>query len=51
MPVVTRFPNLISMKKLEISVLDLAPVKKNKTLNDTFNDSLSLAKAVEKIKL
>ncbi len=37
------------MKNLEISVLDLAPVKKNKTLNDTFNDSLSLAKAVEKL--
>lgn len=37
------------MKNLEISVLDLAPVKQNKTLNDTFNDSLSLAKTVEKL--
>lgn len=37
------------MKKLEISVLDLAPVKQNKTIHDTFNDSLDLAKAVEKL--
>ncbi len=37
------------MKNLEISVLDLAPVKQNKTLHDTFNDSLSLAKTVEKL--
>ncbi len=37
------------MKNLEISVLDLAPVKQNKTLNDTFNDSLSLARNAEKL--
>lgn len=37
------------MKNLEISVLDLAPVKQNRTINDTFNDSLSLAKKVEKL--
>lgn len=37
------------MKNFEISVLDLAPVKQNKTIHDTFNDSLNLAKAVEKL--
>ena len=37
------------MKNLEISVLDLAPVKQNKTLTDTFNDSLSLARNAEKL--
>ncbi|WP_226063916.1 LLM class flavin-dependent oxidoreductase [Kaistella polysaccharea] len=35
------------MKKFEISVLDLAPVKQNKTIHDTFNDSLELAQKVE----
>ena len=37
------------MKKFEISVLDLAPVKQNKTIQDTFNDSLDLARAAEKL--
>ena len=37
------------MKKFEISVLDLAPVKQNKTIHATFNDSLDLARAVEKL--
>ena len=37
------------MKKFEISVLDLAPVKQNKTIHDTFNDSLELARSVEKL--
>ncbi|MBU4538680.1 MAG: LLM class flavin-dependent oxidoreductase [Weeksellaceae bacterium] len=37
------------MKKFEISVLDLAPVKQNKTIHDTFNDSLGLAKFAEKL--
>lgn len=37
------------MKKFEISVLDLAPVKQNKTIHDTFNDSLDLARTVEKL--
>ena len=37
------------MKKFEISVLDLAPIKQNKTIHDTFNDSLDLARAVEKL--
>ena len=37
------------MKPFEISVLDLAPVKQNKTIHDTFNDSLDLAKFVEKL--
>ncbi|WHF51388.1 LLM class flavin-dependent oxidoreductase [Chryseobacterium gotjawalense] len=37
------------MKKFEISVLDLAPVKQNKTIHDTFNDSLDLARMVEKL--
>ncbi|ROI09285.1 LLM class flavin-dependent oxidoreductase [Chryseobacterium sp. H3056] len=35
------------MKKFELSVLDLAPVKQNKTIHDTFNDSLELARKVE----
>lgn len=37
------------MKKFEISVLDLAPVRQNKTIKDTFDDSLNLARAVEKL--
>lgn len=37
------------MKKFDISVLDLAPVKQNKTIHDTFNDSLDLARAAEKL--
>ncbi len=37
------------MKKFEISVLDLAPVKQNKTIKDTFDDSLDLAREVEKL--
>lgn len=37
------------MKKFEISVLDLAPVKQDKTIHDTFTDSLDLARAVEKL--
>jgi luciferase family oxidoreductase group 1 len=37
------------MKRLEISVLDLAPVKQNKTIQDTFTNSLDLARAVEKL--
>lgn len=37
------------MKNLEISVLDLAPVKQNKTIHDTFNDSLELARKAEKL--
>ena len=37
------------MKPFEISVLDLAPVKQNKTIHDTFNDSLDLARFVEKL--
>ena len=37
------------MKNFEISVLDLAPVKKNKTIHDTFIDSLSLARNAEKL--
>ncbi|WP_304344613.1 LLM class flavin-dependent oxidoreductase [Chryseobacterium koreense] len=36
------------MKPLEISVLDLAPVKQNKSIHETFNDSLDLARNVEK---
>ena len=35
------------MKNFELSVLDLAPVKQHKTINDTFNDSLDLARHVE----
>lgn len=37
------------MKNFEISVLDLAPVKKDKTIHDTFNDSLDLARFAEKL--
>ncbi|QOW10667.1 LLM class flavin-dependent oxidoreductase [Kaistella flava (ex Peng et al. 2021)] len=37
------------MKKFEISVLDLAPVRQNKTIHDTFNDSLELARFAEKL--
>ena len=37
------------MKPFEISVLELAPVKQNKTIHDTFNDSLDLARFVEKL--
>ena len=37
------------MKKFEISVLDLAPVKQNKTIQDTFNESLDLARTTEKL--
>lgn len=35
------------MKKPELSVLDLAPVKKEKTIHQTFQDSLDLARHVE----
>lgn len=35
------------MKNLSLSVLDLAPVKQGKTINDTFQDSLSLAQFTE----
>lgn len=35
------------MKNFEISVLDLAPVKQGKSINDTFQDSLSLANFAE----
>lgn len=37
------------MKKLELSVLDLATVKQNKTIQDTFKDSLNLARTAEKL--
>jgi luciferase family oxidoreductase group 1 len=37
------------MKNFEISVLDLAPVKQDKTIHDTFNDSLDLARQVENL--
>lgn len=37
------------MKNFEISVLDLAPVKQNKTIKDTFEDTLDLARTVEKL--
>ncbi|MBF8457293.1 LLM class flavin-dependent oxidoreductase [Kaistella sp. G5-32] len=37
------------MKNFEISVLDLAPVKQNKTINDTFKDSLELARNAERL--
>lgn len=37
------------MKRFDISVLDLAPVKQHKTIHDTFNDSLDLARHVEKL--
>lgn len=35
------------MKTLALSVLDLAPVKQEKTIKDTFQDSLDLARHVE----
>lgn len=35
--------------KPEIAVLDLAPVKQGKTIHDTFNDSLDLARHVENL--
>ncbi len=35
------------MKNFELSVLDLAAVKQNKTIHDTFQDSLDLARKVE----
>ncbi|WP_332019160.1 LLM class flavin-dependent oxidoreductase [Kaistella sp.] len=37
------------MKKFELSVLDLAPVKQNKTIHDTFNESLELARFAEQL--
>jgi len=37
------------MKKFDLSVLDLAPVKQNKTIQDTFTDSLDLAREAEKL--
>lgn len=37
------------MQNFEISVLDLAPVKKDKTIRDTFQDSLSLANHTENL--
>jgi luciferase family oxidoreductase group 1 len=37
------------MKRFDISVLDLAPVKQDKTIHDTFNDSLDLARFTEKL--
>ncbi len=37
------------MKNFEISVLDLAPVKQGKSVNDTFQDSLSLADFAENL--
>ena len=37
------------MQNFEISVLDLAPVKKDKTIHDTFQDSLSLANHAENL--
>ncbi len=37
------------MKNFEISVLDLAPVKQNKTIQNTFHASLELAKTAEKL--
>lgn len=37
------------MQNFEISVLDLAPVKKDKTIHDTFQDSLSLANHTENL--
>ncbi|UFH33521.1 LLM class flavin-dependent oxidoreductase [Chryseobacterium sp. C-71] len=37
------------MKNFEISVLDLAPVKQGKSINDTFQDSLSLANFAENL--
>ncbi|WP_312903073.1 LLM class flavin-dependent oxidoreductase [Chryseobacterium taichungense] len=37
------------MQNFEISVLDLAPVKQEKTIHDTFQDSLSLANHTESL--
>lgn len=37
------------MKNLEISVLDLAPLKEDKSYNDTFKDSLDLARHAENL--
>lgn len=37
------------MKKFKYSVLDLAPVKQGKTINDTFQDSLDLARHTESL--
>lgn len=37
------------MKKPELSVLDLAPIKQNRTIHDTFQDSLLLASAAENL--
>lgn len=37
------------MKRFELSVLELAPVKENKTIHDTFNDSLALAQHAENL--
>lgn len=37
------------MKNFELSVLDLAPVKQNRTIQDTFNDSLDLARTAENL--
>lgn len=37
------------MKKFDLSVLDLAPVKAGKTIHDTFQDSLSLARFTENL--
>ncbi len=36
-------------KPFELSVLDLAPVKQHKTIHDTFQDSLQLAREAEKL--
>lgn len=37
------------MQNFEVSVLDLAPVKQGKTVNDTFQESLSLANHAENL--
>ena len=37
------------MKRFELSVLELAPVKQNKTIHDSFHESLGLAKHAEKL--
>lgn len=37
------------MKNFEISILDLAPVKQGKTVHDTYQDSLSLARHAENL--
>ncbi|MCB4234448.1 LLM class flavin-dependent oxidoreductase [Kaistella anthropi] len=37
------------MKRFELSVMDLAPVKQNKTIHDSFHESLTLAKHTEKL--